>query len=277
MIAHDPHVHYDRVTDAWGHIMGPDLHYGFFEASTDNLEAATKALTIEMADAAKIGPDMAVLDVGCGNGLVAAFLVQRFGCRVVGISPSEVCVKVSNRNAKSLAISDRATFERRDGMNNGFSNESFDRVWVMESSHLMDDLDALLLESNRVLKPGGRVALCDIIAYRDLSLDEVLKGAKSFDLLKTVFGRAKIKTIDAYKRTLMRAGFSTDVIHDVSDNTKPTFIYWKKNALEHRHLIDRAVGEGYSERFYRACDILDSLWADGIFGYAVLSGEKWRI
>ena len=274
MIADDPHAHYDRVTDAWGYIMGRDLHYGYFKPPTENLEAATRALTMEMASAAKIVPDKRVLEVGCGTGLVAALLVQRFGCQVVGISPSERCVQISRRNAESLCISDRVTFEQRDGMNNGFPNESFDRVWVMESSHLMDDLDQLLSESIRVLKPGGRIALCDIIAYRDLSLTEVLEGAKSFDLLKMVFGRAKIKTLDAYKDALTRSGFSNNVIQDISERAKPTFAYWKKNISQHKASIDHMVGKGYSEEFAFACDILDSMWRKGVFGYAIFAAEK---
>jgi len=45
---------------------------------------------------------------------------------------------------------------------------TFDVVWVLESSHLMRDKTALLRECVRVLAPGGRIALCDIIRKRDI-------------------------------------------------------------------------------------------------------------
>jgi cyclopropane fatty-acyl-phospholipid synthase-like methyltransferase len=64
----DPATHYDRITSAWRYLLGEDFHFGYFRAQDESLEAATDNLTSLMAESGSIGPDMSVLDVGCGIG-----------------------------------------------------------------------------------------------------------------------------------------------------------------------------------------------------------------
>lgn len=47
-------------------------------------------------------------------------------------------------------------------------------MWVMESSHLMARKDLLLDECSRVLRPRGRLVLCDIVLLGPVRFTEVL-------------------------------------------------------------------------------------------------------
>ena len=138
--------HYDQVTLAWIYLLGEDLHYGDFAGADEPLNVATARLTQRMAEAAALCPSLEVLDVGCGIGGPAVTLARRWGCRVTGITISEVGLELARRRAEEQGIADRVRFLHADGMDNGLPDASFDRAWVMESSHLMADRGALLAE-----------------------------------------------------------------------------------------------------------------------------------
>jgi 27-O-demethylrifamycin SV methyltransferase len=269
-----PAVHYDAVTRAWRYLMGESFHYGYFESLETSLDEATRALTERMAEAGKIGEGQRVLDVGCGIGGPAEWLVNERGAQVDGISTSEVGIAEANERAVSRGFSESARFHVRDGMDNGFEAASFDRVWVMESSHLMPDKKAMIRDSARVLKAGGRFVLCDIIVHRNLPIAEVLERASTFDLLRRVFGRAKMETLEAYAGWLEEAGLAPDLVEDVSAQAAPTFSRWKTNADSYRDEVSGLIGEEGWAEFRQACVELESLWEDGTLGYGLIAADQ---
>jgi len=274
--ADQPDVHYDNITKAWRHLMGESFHYGYFVSPEQELNAATEALTREMARAARLEPDHRVLDVGCGIGGPALYLTQSIGCRVTGISTSYVGIATARERAASVELVDRAEFLLRDGMDNGFDAESFDRVWVMESSHLMADKGAMIRDSARVLERGGRLVLCDIIMRRDLGMSEVLKRAREFDLLRRVFGRAKMETLASYESWCREAGLRVNRLDEINAQTRRTFDRWQQNAAQYRGEVVALIGEESHSDFVRACDELKKMWSEEVLGYGILEAEKPR-
>jgi len=85
-----------------------------------------------------------------------------------------------------------------------FPNASFDCTWVMESSHLMMDKAALIRECARVLKPGGRIVLCDVMLGHKLSFEESIRHCKELLLLKDVFGQGAMETLSFYREQCKR-------------------------------------------------------------------------
>src|SRR5438105_5403092 len=191
---HDPELHYDRVMPAWRLLLGRNLHYGYFTTMRENLDEATDELTRRVAKHARLGGGLEVLDVGCGDGQTSCFLAENFGCRIVGITTGKKGVTEARRLAHSRVLTHTVTFEHRDGMDNGFPDDSFDRVWVMQSSHFMLDKKRLLDECVRVLRPGGRFALSDIVLRAPTSRIDVVKRRYEFLLYLRVVGRAMMQT-----------------------------------------------------------------------------------
>ena len=268
---YDPASHYDRVTDAWTLLLGDDLHYGVFPSPTTDLETATAALTQRMVDAIDLRPGLAVLDVGCGTGTAACHLAATFGARVVGITTSEVGVEAATARAAAGGLSDRVSFAVRDGMDNRYPDESFDRVWVLESSHLMRDRVALVGECARVLRPGGRLALCDIVLRQPMPFIEVRRHLGPLTLLRQVFGDARMETLDEYARLARSGGLDVDRLDDLTAATRPTFSCWRSNAVRHRDAVVASLGEDDWQRFVDACDVLTQFWDDGILGYGLVA------
>ena len=270
----DAASHYDRITDAWTLLLGDDLHYGVFESGSEPLAEATANLTQLMAEAADLSAEIDVLDVGCGTGGPACHLASRYGTRVTGITTSAVGVDAARARADRAGVAGLTRFELRDGMDNGFPDGSFDRVWVLESSHLMSARDRLVAECARVLRPGGRMALCDIVLRRPMPFDEVRRLRKPLWLLREVFGDARMEPLDRYAELAGSNGLTVERRDDLTAATRPTFARWRENAKTHRDAVVGSIGEEDWERFVESCDVLERFWDDGTLGYGLLAARK---
>lgn len=273
-MSHAPADHYDRVTEAWGLLLGEELHYGVFRSDDDPLSTATGELTRLMIEGAQLQAGHEVLDVGCGTGAPACRLAAEFGVRVTGITTSTEGIAAARRRAAAAGLSDRTVFKARNGMDNGFADATFDRVWILESSHLMRRRDHLIAEAARVLRPGGRVVLCDIIRRRPLDLAEVRRLREPLALLRAVYGDARMVELQEYRRLATGQGLVVDRELDLTDATRPTFAAWRVNATRHRDEVVELIGEDGLDEFARSCDVLQDFWDDGTLGYGLISAAK---
>ncbi len=276
---YDPASHYDRVTEAWLLLLGDELHYGVFRAGDEPLPTATAALTRTMIDAARLevtapgAQPLRLLDIGCGSGAPACDLVEELGIEVVGITTSPVGVATARDRAARRGLPG-ATFEQRDGTDNGFDDASFDVAWAMESAHLMRDRQGLLSEAARVVRPGGRVVLCDLLRWREIPFAEVRERRDDFATLRTAFGDAHFESLAYYADSLTALGLKVEVAEDLTRATLPTFDRWRANAAEHRDAVVDLIGVDGLTAFERSCDILEAFWQDGTFGYGVVAARR---
>ena len=273
---YDPAAHYDRVTDAWQLLLGHELHYGVFDRGDETLPDATAALTTRMIRAARLSPGQDVLDVGCGSGAPACRLAEVYGVRVVGITTSGAGVAAARTRAAAAGLTgpSAASFEQRDGTDNRFPDNSFDRVWVLESSHLMRERERLVAECARVLRPGGRLVLCDLVRHREIPFQEVRDRRADFVTLRAAFGDAHFEPLTFYTAAAERHGLIVDEVEDLSSATLPTFDRWRANASTHRGAVSAALGADGLAAFERSCDILEGFWRDGTFGYGLFAAAK---
>jgi 2-polyprenyl-6-hydroxyphenyl methylase/3-demethylubiquinone-9 3-methyltransferase len=92
------------------------------------------------------------LDVGCGGGLLAEEFA-RLGCAVTGIDPSEKSLEAARAHAREAGLA----IEYRQGMGERlpFPDSDFEIVYCCDTLEHVDDLDQVIAEISRVLKPGG--------------------------------------------------------------------------------------------------------------------------
>jgi 27-O-demethylrifamycin SV methyltransferase len=271
--SHAPDEHYNRITEAWGLLLGENLHYGVFRGVSD-LPAATEQLTRLMVEGARLEPGLTVLDVGCGTGAPAVALALDCGVEVTGITTSAEGIEAARARAEAAGVAGQTRFEQRDGMDNGFADESFDRAWVLESSHLMRRRDRLIAECARVLRPGGRIALCDIILRRPLGLADVRRMRESLVLLRDVFGDARMEPLTEYERLMTECGLVVDELTDLTADTRPTFGAWRDTAERNRDEVVAMIGEADWRKFLDSCDVLEGFWDDGTLGYGLVAAGK---
>jgi cyclopropane fatty-acyl-phospholipid synthase-like methyltransferase len=133
---------------------------------------------------------------------------------------------------------------------------------------------ALLAECARVLRPGGKVVLCDIILRCDLPLVQVFSRAKDFIHLHYAFGRAKMETLETYRRYAEDTGLRITELMDISDQTFPTFAHWRGKLERNSEAVRSLIGDDGLEHFRASCDILPAFWTQHIFGYGLMAAVK---
>ncbi len=111
-----------------------------------------------------------VLDVGCGTGGNAAYLAERYGCRVTGIDISELMVEQAKRRASKLDKLE-LDFHIGDAYDLGFPDESFDVVLTIFVSQFLD-LHRAFPEFMRVLRTGGYLGVNEM--YRQAEVPKTL-------------------------------------------------------------------------------------------------------
>jgi 27-O-demethylrifamycin SV methyltransferase len=270
---HAPAAHYDRVTEAWGLLLGEELHYGVFVSGDEELATATGELTTRMIEAARFSAGQRVLDVGCGTGAQACRLASEYRVEVLGITTSEVGVAAAADRALAAGL-DGARFEVRDGTDNRLPSDSFDRVWVLESSHLMPDRPGLLSDSARVLRPGGRLVLCDIMRRRDIPFRELRQRRREFAVLRAAFGAARMDQLSDYETYARAAGLTDVECVDITAETLPTFDRWQDNLDRHREQVLGILGAQCVAEFGESLGILRRFWLDGTLGYGLMSAAR---
>ena len=115
--------------------------------------------------------DEAVLDVGCGNGLLligAASQLTTGSATGVDIWRTDIESDVSPqsvlKNAKLAGVADRVQVESADARDLPFENGRFDIVLTSFMLHDMNkaDRETAVQQMTRVLKPGGKLVIVEI-------------------------------------------------------------------------------------------------------------------
>jgi demethylmenaquinone methyltransferase / 2-methoxy-6-polyprenyl-1,4-benzoquinol methylase len=125
--------------------------------------AAVEAVAAEPGDR--------VLDVACGTGLVSRALVDRWGCRVVGIDQSAAMLaRARAKLAEDPRLAARVTLVEGEAESLPFADREFDHLTFTYLLRYVDDPAATLRELARVVKPGGRVSSLEFCVPRGLWL-----------------------------------------------------------------------------------------------------------
>lgn len=133
-------------------------------APIDEFHIRGRKATLELAGELGLTESMAVLDVGSGLGGAARQLALEFGCKVTGLDLTEEYCQVANMLARRLGLDARVQYLHGNALAMPFADASFDILWTQHTAMNIADKEGLYRELWRVLKPGGKLALYDILA-----------------------------------------------------------------------------------------------------------------
>lgn len=118
----------------------------------------------KVLDAAEVGPETRLLDVGCGDGLIAFGALERGAARVTFSDVSQDLLDRCRDLAGELGVTDRCRFVRAGAEDlRGVADGSVDVVTTRSVLIYVADKASAFSEFHRVLAPGGRISLFEPI------------------------------------------------------------------------------------------------------------------
>jgi SAM-dependent methyltransferase len=163
-------MHHYRRTDLSARILaalekaGKTIHSYQDTAAFDEFHIRGREATRELARLAGLRAGLGVLDMGCGLGGPARLLAAEFGCTVTGIDLMEEFVQAAAMLTQMVGLANRVSFCRGSMLALPFDKASFDAAWFQHTMVNIADKSRLLDQVRRVLKPGGILALNEIVA-----------------------------------------------------------------------------------------------------------------
>lgn len=155
-----------------------------------------------------LSPSAAVLELGCGTGVVARALAGRAGFSgpITGVDQSPVLLEAAGRLAAEEGVGERIEFRLGDAHALELADASFDVIIAHTLVSHVSDPATVLAEAARVARPGGAVVVFDgdYASWTFGCSDAVLAKAMEEALLAAVISKPRV--LRDLPRLLRRAG-----------------------------------------------------------------------
>jgi ubiquinone/menaquinone biosynthesis C-methylase UbiE len=173
----------------------------FGEQASAYVSSAVHAAGADLAALASLAeghPDARVLDLGCGGGHVA-YAVAPHVAEVVACDLSEQMLQAVAETAAQRGLANLHT-KLGPAERLPFVADEFDLVLSRYSAHHWRDLDAGLREAVRVLVPGGRLGIVDVVSPGWPAHDTFLQAVEVLRDTSHVRNRSRAEWAEALAR-----------------------------------------------------------------------------
>jgi tocopherol O-methyltransferase len=214
--AADIAVHYDELDDAYLQIWSEHAHHGLWRTGRESVEEAVTALVDVAADAAQVGPGSRVIDLGSGYGATGRRLARQRDAETTSLTISQ---RQHDHAVEADGGDPRLVQLLRNWFDNDLPDASYDAVIAIESLAHLEAVPALK-EALRVLRPGGRIAVCDLVAGDEVPRWQVKPLLRKMEQESHV---VQLRTIAQLRDEFTAAGFVVDETLDLTRGVRNTW------------------------------------------------------
>ena len=241
-------AHYDLGNELYRRFLDPTMSYScayFYDQHCD-LEAAQLRKIDMLLDKARLNAETHLLEIGCGWGTLAIRAVQRFGCRVTGVTLSEQQWRWARQAVEKAGLSERidiqlCDYRRLEGR--------FDRVISCEMLEAVghENFPRYFSALERLVRPEGVVVL-QVITVPDFSYEEYRRNQDWIQ--KEIFPGALCPSISALLEAARRSSqFVLEELENIGPHYARTLREWRERFVS---AWPELLQAGYDERFRRA-------------------------
>ena len=173
----------------------------------DEFHVGGRAATTDLCKRLGVESETTLVDVGCGIGGTARFLASTFGCAVTGVDLAPDYVAVAHELTEWTGLSDRVRFEVGSALEMPFDADSFDGAVLLHVGMNIEDKQRLCDEVFRILRPGGRFGLYDIMRTAEDPLPFPVPWAANESM-------SFVDDLPTYRTALEAAGFEVEQLAD---------------------------------------------------------------
>jgi arsenite methyltransferase len=236
----------------------------------DELHPGGESATQRLLELIELRPGERLLDVGSGTGSSALLAAREFGCLVAGLDYGAEAVRGAQRAADAAGLCDRVGFVVGEAGALPFAEDDFDAVLCECSLSTFPDKRRAVAEMRRVLCPGGRLVISDVVADPE-RLPEQLSG--TIATLACVGGALPLA---GYERLLAERGFRTFAVESL-DEDAARLARRVEDRLRAARLLERSRGSerrpfGFEEAI-QAVRLARRAIDEGTLGYAILAAS----
>lgn len=241
---------YDQLVGISQEIFGADFHFGYWpdpeaDKPDGSLAAAALRMTMQVMDRLDISAGSRVLDVGCGKGAAAVGLARLLDVHVRGISVSGEEIRLANARAADEGVADRVRVQYGDATSPAFASATFDAAWAVESLCHVPDRATALAGLARVLRPGGRLVITDLVELAPMGVGRASTVAPYAGV---TMGR--LPTPESYRAQIESAGFRICGQDDLTRHVlRRTYTAMSDQVRTRRAELDRRYGSSLVDRF----------------------------
>lgn len=215
-----------RIMDKWKAMeITSSLHYGYHTLKTTSLVQSNINMNDYVAKLLKLNneKDVDILDAGCGIGGTSVYFSKRFPkVNLTGITISPKQVTMAEKLAKKMDVTN-AKFKIDNYMQTSFSDNSFDKIFALESFSYCPNYKKFLDEMYRILKPGGILAVVDVFRTSK-NINSFMQ--KIYNNFSVGYGNAVLTNIKDYENYLRKKGFNNIIIENITWNVAPSVLLW---------------------------------------------------
>ena len=201
------------------------LNFGLWENGIADYIKAAENLVHRMGSILGLNETSKLLDVAPGMGTQDIYLLRNFAPQSIdGLDVTWKHIEHGRRRSREADAQDRVRFHHGTAIELPFPDGSFTHVLSIEGPEHFDTREKFLHEANRVLQPGGVIAMADFIVKNPPRNPIERLVAEAARKLWQV-PRANVYSGEVHNQKMQAAGFEKVEIEEIGASVIPGYYF----------------------------------------------------